>query len=311
MVVQRALPLLLAALTIACQSPESSRSGERAASPAGKSQTADKPLVANQKPGALSESEPPTPEHPKSVEPESAKPEPSRPLYYERALTDDDLKDRSLRELDLMRNTIYARIGQKFRKQWLRQYFSAQPWYQPMDDVDASTLGEVDLHNAERIVDFGNAITPATLREQRNALNEKMLAGTSSRLDTIEFQLIAARLGEWQGGSMIEERPSPLEEPERLDELLSVADLGDFSLRDLRILRNTVYARRGRIFNSGLLQMTFEDKAWYEPNPDFSGKLLTSIDRKNIRIVKSLEKELGGPISDWGHRMEEGWLYGA
>ncbi|HFE45801.1 MAG TPA: YARHG domain-containing protein, partial [Nannocystis exedens] len=202
-------------------------------------------------------------------------------------------------------------IGQKFRKEWLRQYFSAQPWYQPKDDVDVSELGEEDLKNAERIVDFGNAIKPATLRERRHAINEKMLSGTSTRLDSIEFQLIAARLGEWQGGSAIEKRPSPLEEPELLNELLGVADLDDFSLRDLRILRNTVYARRGRTFNSALLQLFFEDKAWYNPNPDYSGKLLTSIDRKNIRLIKSLEKELGGPISDWGHMKEEGWLYGA
>ena len=34
-----------------------------------------------------------------------------RPLYYTRALTPADLEGRTLRELALMRNTIYARAG--------------------------------------------------------------------------------------------------------------------------------------------------------------------------------------------------------
>src|SRR5690242_1112822 len=35
----------------------------------------------------------------------------ARPLYYERALTAADLDGRTLRELSLMRNTIFARVG--------------------------------------------------------------------------------------------------------------------------------------------------------------------------------------------------------
>ena len=58
-----------------------------------------------------------------------------RPLYYTRPITDDDLIGRSLRELSLMRNTIYARAGNKFRKKWLNDYFSAQPWYHPLDSA--------------------------------------------------------------------------------------------------------------------------------------------------------------------------------
>ena len=41
--------------------------------------------------------------------------EDNRQLYYERALTDEDLAGRTLRELSLMRNWIYARAGNPFR----------------------------------------------------------------------------------------------------------------------------------------------------------------------------------------------------
>jgi len=312
MVVQRALSLLLAALTLACQKPERAvpEQTPRTAAPA----TSDGSATRSEGEETKPEGEETTPEVVVKAEAETPGEEAAvgaRPLYYERPLTDDDLKDRTLRELDLMRNTIYARIGQKFRKNWLDSYFRAQPWYQPKDEVDAKTLSEVDLRNAEKIVDYGNSIGAAVLREHRDAINERIRGDKATPEDAVEFQLIAARLGEWEGGETITERRSPLEDPDRLEELLTLDDLSDYSLRDLRILRNTVYARRGRSFNSELLQITFDDKAWYEPRDDYDGKLLTSVDRKNIRMIKSLEEELGGPISDWGHMMDEGWLYGA
>ncbi|MCA9656796.1 MAG: YARHG domain-containing protein [Myxococcales bacterium] len=322
MKLRRALPVVVLGLGlglgVGCQKPK----------PADGQAEADKPAVADASDAAkpagdakpegdakpASDAKPAgdaTPEGDAKPDDGAAPPAEARPMYYERALTDADLEGRTLRELDLMRNTIYARIGQQFRKQWLSDYFKAQPWYEPKDAVDEKSLSELDLKNAEKIVDFGNAISAATLREKRDALNEKMRDGTVSDEDKIEFQIIAARLGEWEGGDAIEERRSPLEDPDRLEELLAVDDLDDLSLRDLRILRNTIYARRGRPFRSELLQIFFDDKSWYKPVDEYSDKLLTSVDRKNIRLVMSVEKELGGPISDWGHMMEEGWLYGA
>src|SRR5262245_25089010 len=60
----------------------------------------------------------------------------ARPFYYTREITQQDLDGRSLRELTLMRNTIYARAGNRFRKKWLNDYFSAQPWYHPLATMD-------------------------------------------------------------------------------------------------------------------------------------------------------------------------------
>src|SRR5215510_16237625 len=71
-----------------------------------------------------------------------------RPLYYEREIKPVDLKDRTLRELTLMRNTIYARAGNPFRKKWLNDYFSAQPWYHPLAQMDQSKVTTPDRKNA-------------------------------------------------------------------------------------------------------------------------------------------------------------------
>src|SRR6185436_386622 len=71
-----------------------------------------------------------------------------RPLYYEKKVTQKDLDGRTLRELTLMRNTIYARAGNQFRKKWLRDYFTAQPWYKPtglnLDKVSTRDRGNAD-----------------------------------------------------------------------------------------------------------------------------------------------------------------------
>src|SRR5260221_8422877 len=43
-----------------------------------------------------------------------------------------ELEERTLRELSILRNTIYARYGwDGYRKEWLKAYFHAQPWFKP------------------------------------------------------------------------------------------------------------------------------------------------------------------------------------
>jgi hypothetical protein len=297
-----AAPLVLLGL-LACQRPDPSPSaGAPAPTPLAPPPAPALPIA----PPPLAEPIPTQPEEP------AAPALTERPMYYERAILPADLEGRSLRELTLLRNTIYARIGQRFRKQWLIDYFHAQPWYQPRESVDESTLSELDLKNAEAIVDYEATFTPAQLRDARERINERMRGEALGADDTVEFQLIAARLGEWQGGDEIDaSQRSPLEDPDRLDQLLTVEHLADLSLRDLRLLRNTIYARRGRLFRSTLLRDHFGAMAWYAPVDDFSDAKLTAIDRKNIRLIKSVEADNGGPITDWGHKVEEGWFYGA
>ena len=74
------------------------------------------------------------------------------------------------------------------------------------------------------------------------------------------------------------------------------------TLRDLSILRNTIYARRGRTFKSEILRDHFSGMEWYKPVTDYSDKLLSANDVRNISMIKSVENEFGGPLSD------EDWL---
>jgi hypothetical protein len=224
-----------------------------------------------------------------------------RPLYYDRAITKDDLDGRTLRELSLMRNTIYARAGNKFRKQWLNGYFSAQPWYHPLDKMDESKLTALDKKNAETIAEFDAALPAAELRQmQQEFLNPQ------SPEDKIELRLVSMRLGKWAGSP--DQDRTPLEDPSLLDKQITLDGLKDFSRRDLRLLRNLIYARRGRPFHSDLLKAYFEAVEWYKPDPAYTDARLTAVDKRNINVILSLENSLGGPLTDYEHKKEDGWF---
>jgi hypothetical protein len=235
-----------------------------------------------------------------------------RPLYYERLIAPAELEGRSLRELSLMRNTIFARAGNSFRKKWLRDHFEAQPWYQAQGKVDESRLTEYDRQNANKIAEAEVSFTREQLEKRLAEVQARAAGGKASPEDDIELRLISSRLGVWKGSADVPtgER-SPLEDPTVLDSLLDLKQLDNMSPRDLRLLRNTIYARRGRSFKSPVLTEYFEGMAWYSPEDDYSDARLTEVDKKNIRLVRSVEDSLGGPLADRDHMKEEGWFAGA
>ena len=232
-----------------------------------------------------------------------------RSLYYARPLTAADLDGRTLRDLALMRNTVYARAGHTFRKAWLRDHFTAQPWYQARAQDDASKITDVDRANVKLIAARENAVPRDELTARRAALQ----ASTApSEAEAIELRLVNEQLGGTGAAPAAgSAKASPLEDPSQLERLLTLDDLADLSQRDLRILRNTVYARHGREFKSDTLIQWFSDKDWYQPDPTFTDARLTSIDRKNVRLIRSVEDSLGGPLSEHDQKAEEGWFDGA
>lgn len=67
----------------------------------------------------------------------------------------------------------------------------------------------------------------------------------------------------------------------------------DFTKADLRILRNTVYAQHGYVFNSADLQKHFNQFAWYMPNPNIKMEdiILSKKEVKFVERLKALERE--------------------
>jgi hypothetical protein len=224
-----------------------------------------------------------------------------RPLYYGRALTGADLDGRTLRELTLMRNTIYARAGHPFRKKWLHDYFAAQPWYKPLAKDDDTKITKLDRANVVLIAQAEQGQKRDDLKKRRDDILARQRTGKATPEDDIELGILNTRLGQWVSAEAAAKPPadvSPLEDPSQLGHLITVEQLSNLSRRDLRLLRNTIYARHGREFKSRLLQEYFDTMEWYQRDPSFTDNRLTKIDTTNVRLIKSVEGTLGGPMTE-------------
>jgi hypothetical protein len=68
------------------------------------------------------------------------------------------------------------------------------------------------------------------------------------------------------------------------------SDLAGMSTSELRLLRNTVYGRHGRMFETPDLQRYFDSRPWYTRRFDYSEGDLTAVDKRNLALIMDVEK---------------------
>jgi hypothetical protein len=73
--------------------------------------------------------------------------------------------------------------------------------------------------------------------------------------------------------------------------------LKGLSLHELRLLRNEVYARRGRQFRTEWLSQYFWSQPWYEAREDNAEPELSETEKKNIATIVSYERKLKESLS--------------
>jgi len=73
--------------------------------------------------------------------------------------------------------------------------------------------------------------------------------------------------------------------------------LRGLSLHELRLLRNEIYARHGRIFKTMWLQQYFGGQPWYDPNENFKDEELSGPDKTNVETIVAYENQLHNSIS--------------
>lgn len=69
-----------------------------------------------------------------------------------RYLTESDIQNLSIREINYAKNEIYARHGRKFKSQELQNYFNSKSWYRGIiepSDFQQSVLNDYEKKNAE------------------------------------------------------------------------------------------------------------------------------------------------------------------
>lgn len=70
---------------------------------------------------------------------------------------------------------------------------------------------------------------------------------------------------------------------------LTYDDIRGLSSRELRIMRNEIYARHGYIFQDAMLRDHFMQKPWYAPQT--KNVALSSIEQYNVLFIKSYEQQ--------------------
>jgi hypothetical protein len=74
-----------------------------------------------------------------------------------------------------------------------------------------------------------------------------------------------------------------------LDYIIPNSALAVLSKEELRLLRNTIYAKHGMIFQSNDLTKHFQQFVWYNPKSGNVDALLTDVDKTNIENIQLFE----------------------
>jgi hypothetical protein len=218
--------------------------------------------------------------------------------------------------------------GKRFDDEpWLQKYFEERYWYKPNPNYSQTVLSGFERKNLEKLnarrnEDRNVALSVGDMDKfQTVALTEDLLKNLSMndlRMIRNEFWARRGRkfttpgfkqMFEWRDWykplknqskvklTVIEEQNVKLIEREeaKLREKLTTepitpAMVEGLFVEDLRVLRNEIYAKRGRVFKDKKLQEYFAAQAWYQPNPDFKDDNLTETEFKNLAVIKEVEE---------------------
>ena len=61
----------------------------------------------------------------------------------------------------------------------------------------------------------------------------------------------------------------------------------------VKLLRNEIFARHGRLFSDDTLKEVFNGTMWYKPNPAYSDKMLNQYEKKNVDFIQEYERKRG------------------
>jgi YARHG domain len=73
--------------------------------------------------------------------------------------------------------------------------------------------------------------------------------------------------------------------------------LANVNLADLRLIRNEIYARHGRPFQTPWLAEYFRQEPWYTPRKGYTDADLSPVERANIALIAQREKQLHESLS--------------
>ena len=81
------------------------------------------------------------------------------------------------------------------------------------------------------------------------------------------------------------------------DRTITEPMLHGLSLHELRLLRNEIYARHGRMFRAEWLQQYFFSQPWYAPDDNFKDEELSGNDKLNVETIVKYENRIHQELS--------------
>lgn len=249
-------------------------------------------------------------------------------FWENKVIAEDNLSPNTAAEWSVLLAELEAIHGKTFADAtWLQKYFEERYWYKPNANYSPASLSELDRKNlatirAARDKQRHVAVSPGDMDKFQTALlSEDLLNGATLNELRIMRDEFRARHGKsfstpgyrafymWQDWykpvkDQSKVKLNPIEEQnvktienyerkirENLSaEVVKPELLEGLFAEDLRMLRNEIYARHGRIFKDAKLQKTFTDMNWYKPNPDFKNEMLSDVESKNLKTILDAEK---------------------
>jgi hypothetical protein len=185
-----------------------------------------------------------------------------------RYLSRAELETLSTDQLHIARNEIFARRGRFFKDDALRAYFLQFPWYRPR--AWEVPLSPVEYANVALIQSVEEANLGSAQSSEARAAASRAIAGPPP--------------AETQA-----ENSDPFADPARRH--LTPEELQGLSADQLAIVRNQIFARRGRYFKDDWLRAYFSQFPWYQP---YAWEVpLSPLEQANLKLVQSLEQSAG------------------
>jgi hypothetical protein len=247
--------------------------------------------------------------------------------WKDKEIPEDKILADSAANWQVMMAEVEAVHGKTFPNQeWLQQYFDERYWYRRNVKYSPTILSAIERKNLEKInnekeKNRKTAVSVGDMDKFQNAaLTRELLKDVSlNDLRMMRFEFYARRgrkyttpgfsaAFEWrdwykpiknqklvklnkteeQNVKLIEELEAEWREFLATKDITEEMLLGLF-VEDLRVLRNEIYARQGRIFKDKELQKYFASQSWYKANPDFKDEMLTEKEYKNLAVIREAE----------------------
>ncbi len=193
-----------------------------------------------------------------------------------RYISDGEISQMSLQEINYAKNEIYARRGRIFQSQELSDYFGQKNWYWGYitpDQFSDRMLNSYELANVA-------ALQNAEFSRQSGGYVLDGYGYTYSGIGSYtSYYTYSPTVGDyifWDSNIRY----------------LAESEVASLSLQQLNYARNEIYARRGYIFQSQELRDYFEGKYWYYgiiPSSQFSYSVFNDYEAANIELLKRYE----------------------